>query len=592
MTAKIKLLGVHGLGDHRNSSWKEDWETAITESFPRQDEIELEFRFVSYDDIFENTEISAWQSAKAVGKLLTSGVGGLFSRRRRGLFDTVNHGLRWYAGYVVAWVESEAFQKATRQRVLDTIRREKPDVVLGHSLGSLVTFNALSHNDAKRGTVLPKLLRNLTYVSLGSQIGNPFVVGNLTPGRIQPLDVKQWYHLYNEEDDVFTSPIRLWDADNFRQVETYFDVDGWADHAAVEYLQHYATASGVWTPLAQDATGPKPRAKAAVKKPPAPPKAVREPRRRALLVGINDYPDPASRLDGCVNDVFLMSSVLQECGFDAEQVRVCLNDRATAQGIRDRLAWLLEDPLPNDELVFYYSGHGAQLPTYGDGDLIDRMDETLVPHDFDWSPETCVTDDQIFGLYSQLPYDTRLVMIFDCCHSGGIHRSGMLKARGINPPDDIRHRGLRWNGKHEMWESRDLSSINKEFSSDDETTQQFCGSNGSTYRIGRAMPLRNIKESEYNKLSRRSKRPVGPYLPMILEACQEQEYAYEYRHGVTSYGAFTYSLAGILRSRKTITFEQLVESAILRLTELGYDQQPQILGPGSLVKARVPWKLK
>jgi hypothetical protein len=36
-------------------------------------------------------------------------------------------------------------------------------------------------------------------------------------------------------------------------------------------------------------------------------------------------------------------------------------------------------------------------------------------------------------------------------------------------------------------------------------------------------------------------RRVGPYLPLIIEACQEKEFSYEYRDGATSYGAFTYA---------------------------------------------------
>src|SRR6185503_13610554 len=32
--------------------------------------------------------------------------------------------------------------------------------------------------------------------------------------------------------------------------------------------------------------------------------------RRALLIGINDYPNPDNRLEGCVNDVFRMSAAL------------------------------------------------------------------------------------------------------------------------------------------------------------------------------------------------------------------------------------------------------------------------------------------
>ncbi len=592
MPSRIKLLGVHGLGDHRSSPWKEEWESAVRDSFPVTEDVELDFTFMTYDDIFEDTKISAWQTASAVGKLVGSGFGSLFGARRRGLFDSLNHKLRWYAGYVVAWVESEKFQAQTRKRLYDRLRAEKPDVLLGHSLGSLVTYNALSHPDLRRSRVLRKVLGDLTYVSLGSQIGNPFVIQNLTAGRITPLEVKQWFHLYNEEDDIFTAPVRIWDADNFLQVETYFDIDGWADHSAVNYLSHPATVSQLWKPLslqAKAAEGPA-AARAAVDRPVVPKAPKRKPRRRALLFGINDYPDPAARLEGCVNDVFLMSSILQECGFEAEQVRVCLNDRATARAILERFEWLLSDPRPKDELVFYYSGHGARLPTYGDGDVVDRMDESLVPYDFDWSPETSVTDDQIFTLYSQLPYETRLVMIFDCCHSGGIHRAGSPKPRGVDPPDDIRHRGLRWNAKLSMWEPRDLQPLNKKFSSDEETNELFAGKNLSTLRLGRAMPLRTMSEKQYEKLDRKKSEPVGPYLPAIIQACQEDQYAYEYRHGVTSYGAFTYSLASLLRKRKAITFSKLVDEATTALSDLGYDQAPQILAPEAILKARVPWK--
>jgi hypothetical protein len=47
----------------------------------------------------------------------------------------------------------------------------------------------------------------------------------------------------------------------------------------------------------------------------------------------------------------------------------------------------------------------------------------------------------------------------------------------------------------------------------------------------------------------------------LLEACQEGEYAYEYRHGATSYGAFTNSLVNIFRqaarSGKGLSWEVL-----------------------------------
>ena len=74
-----------------------------------------------------------------------------------------------------------------------------------------------------KGTVA-EVLAGVRYVTLGSQIGNAFVVGNLTNGRIEPLPLKSWHHLYNKEDDVFTAPIKLWTMPSFRQVETPFDI--------------------------------------------------------------------------------------------------------------------------------------------------------------------------------------------------------------------------------------------------------------------------------------------------------------------------------------------------------------------------------
>lgn len=51
-----------------------------------------------------------------------------------------------------------------------------------------------------------------------------------------------------------------------------------------------------------------------------------------------------------------MSSVLQESGFEPEDIRIVLNDRATTQGIMDRLHWLLDGVRDGDERMLFYSG--------------------------------------------------------------------------------------------------------------------------------------------------------------------------------------------------------------------------------------------
>jgi hypothetical protein len=592
---KVKILGVHGLGDHRASTWKEDWQAALLAVFPGQqamagqEHIQLEFTFLTYDDIFEDVDLSVWETMQAVWKLARSGATTALGRRR-GVLGDVSDRIRWTAGYVVAWVEDEQFKKQTRQRVLDALAAEEPDFVLAHSLGSLVTYNAFSHPDASRSAVA-SALRRTRYVTLGSQLGNPFVLGNLTAGRLEPLPVKYWHHLYNEEDDVFTAPIKLWDANNFEQVEATFDINGFADHSAVEYLRHVNTIENVWRPAAEQRINARAfGATRARRESPAALKRLGRLQRRALLVGINDYPKEEDRLEGCVNDVFLMSSVLQECGFPPESIRVCLDERATAQGITERLKWLLDDPRPGDERVFYYSGHGATIPEYGENLEPDRKTETLVPWDFDWSAERAVVDDQIFTLYSQLPYRTRFVMILDCCHSGGMHRQGRAKVRGLNPPDDIRHRELKWDKPQRMWVARDFKRLNRQFSSRQDVNTAFFGTDGASTRIGRASLLRGQTEREYRQLKRRAgSARVGPYLPLIIEACQEKEFSYEYRDGATSYGAFTYALCRELRDRRRISFKRLVDVTSARLADLGYAQQPQILGPQAIVNRRVPW---
>ena len=153
-----------------------------------------------------------------------------------------------------------------------------------------------------------------------------------------------------------------------------------------------------------------------------------------------------------------MSSVLQETGIDAEDIRLLLDERATCQGIKDCIDWLLEDVRDGDTRVLYYSGHGAQLPRYGIGDRVDRKDETLVPYDFDWSDERALTDDWFLNLYSQLPYGAAFLVIFDCCHSGGLNRGTHAKILGLNPPDDVRHRALRWDSGHQMWVERTMKT--------------------------------------------------------------------------------------------------------------------------------------
>ena len=103
---------------------------------------------------------------------------------------------------------------------------------------------------------------------------------------------------------------------------------------------------------------------------------------------------------------------------------------------------------------------------------------------------------------------------------------------------------------------------------------------GRTGRLGIAMPLRTRSLREM-RAHRKQLDHHGPYMPLMLYACQADESAYEYEHGSSSYGAFTYALVKNWRkSRKgKPTVQQLVSGTSAELRELGYEQQAAASGP-------------
>jgi hypothetical protein len=585
-TPTVKILCVHGVGQHKPGGvWEQEWKQAIAKGFASSgNECNAEIEFCYYDDLFAQYDISFADTFEAVGKLLKNGITSLFKNTRG------NDGnLRWTAGMVVQWVENEKLRQQTRQRLFERINQTKPDVIMGHSLGSLVCYDTFTEPSTKGS------IANRMFVSLGSQIGNAFVAGNFRAGRIEPLEqARHWYHLYNKEDDVFTAPLRLYN-DRFTQIDTYFDEPGIADHSAPAYLAHKNTTNIVWQRLALEPSYPKlyhmPRAMAATEETAVVAKTrarLRAPNHRALIVGLNEYPDPSMQLEGCVNDSYLMSSVLQGAGFKPDNIRMVLDKRATRAGIEERLDWLLDGARAGDQRVFYYSGHGAQLPTYGDGDKVDRMDESLVPYDFDWSQDKAITDDQFYDLYSQLPYDTKFMAIFDCCHSGGLTRGSMARVRGVNPPDDIYHRSIRWREDLGLWLDRDVTAQKDVDETEVEKTPKV-------YRrtFGRAERLRTADREKFIRL-RETLQHKGPYMPVLFYASRETEFAYEYRHGSVAHGAFTFSLAKNLRNyvaryRSAPSYNKLQQLVVKDLSHLGNPQHCVLSGPKAWLDKDVPF---
>ncbi len=596
---KLKILCIHGVGQHEaDIAWVQAWaDHAIQGTKPWNPTLQTEADLLYFEKFFADAPINAATYAKAISAMtfsgLTHGIGDLF-RRNRGVTEVSNK-VRWLAGMVVQWADNPQLRDKVRKAIRQKITNYQPDVILAHSLGSLVTYDTFVHGG-------DDLVRDRYYVTFGSQIGNPFV-RNIFGGRIVPLPAKRWFHLFNPQDDVLTARLNLSDT-NFLQVITDFELEGVGDHDADGYLSHASAVQVVWSEISgaeksQLARNLKGKFTASVR-------GAGKPLNRALIIGINDYPDPKMRLEGCVNDAFRMSETLQECGFPAEGIRLLLNERATTDAIRERLAWLLDRPQPGDQRFLAFSGHGAQIESYGLGESVDRQDECLVPYDFDWSLDRAILDDFIHDLYVDLPEGLDFYAFFDCCHSGGLAREGGPRVRGLQPPDDVRHRSLEWDGKLQLWKARNLPPVNPDLAASTKSTsaisgdgsalsngQSYLGRSGNLHRLLRSSSLRTLPNAKYDSV-RKDLHHHGPYLPVIFQACQESELACEYHHGAVPYGAFTFVTTNILRQhaaqKKTITFASLIKRTNSALKALGYTQTPVLVGPSVKMRKPMPWK--
>jgi len=128
--------------------------------------------------------------------------------------------------------------------------------------------------------------------------------------------------------------------------------------------------------------------------------------RKALVVGINDYPGVPLR--GCINDANAIAGVLETHGDGSPNFAVRLLtspsdsiDRATLRGAIDSL--FLGD---SDIALLYFSGHG----------IIKSSGGYIVTRDFKRYDEG-IAMDEILSLANQSKAKDKMV-ILDCCHSG------------------------------------------------------------------------------------------------------------------------------------------------------------------------------
>ena len=263
----------------------------------------------------------------------------------------------------------------------------------------------------------------------------------------------------------------------------------------------------------------------------------RSPRKKALLVGINKYMDPGNDLQGCVNDVETMYSLLvNQFKFDPTNIRVLVDERAIKREILKRLEWLLTGYKIEDELVFFYSGHGSQVRDRNGDELNDQLDEILCPHDLNWDDP--LTDDYLGVLFKQLTEGVNLTMICDSCHSGTITKSiSAIKhnvSKNILPPFDIRARSL--------------------------------------YRI---LPK-----------NRMGKKDIGTQRHVLFSGCKDNQTSEDAYIEGKYQGAFTWALTKVIRENLDIEWQQ-ASIEVVNLLKADYTQEPQLSGDAYAIFRKV-----
>lgn len=152
-------------------------------------------------------------------------------------------------------------------------------------------------------------------------------------------------------------------------------------------------------------------------------------RRLALIVGI-EYTFTEWPLKGCASDVRQVYSLVRHFfGFlDEEIVILCdvptglesvvKHGPPTHQEILHALHLLVSNTQPGDSLWFSFSGHGRQLKDENGDEIVDGLDESLVPVDYQTSGD--IIDDDIYPIVTSICPGSRMTALIDACHSGAL----------------------------------------------------------------------------------------------------------------------------------------------------------------------------
>ena len=259
--------------------------------------------------------------------------------------------------------------------------------------------------------------------------------------------------------------------------------------------------------------------------------------KKALCIGINDYPGTQNDLSGCVNDASDWAAELAARGYSVTKL---IDAQATLSAMRATINALIKGAISGDSLTITYSGHGTWLPD-SSGDEPDGRDEALCPHDIGSAGP--LLDDEINTMFAARAAGVRILLISDSCHSGSV-------TRGRDDDLDAGHPRARFMPL-EAWMPAD---------------ELPAASARPRLRVG------GIKRSGGD---------------LLLAGCLDTQYSWDTSFKGRPNGAFTYYALKTLRDKNPSTYAGWLKAIRAYLPSSKLPQMPQLLGSASAQRFKV-----
>ncbi|MEP5758698.1 MAG: caspase family protein [Litoreibacter sp.] len=257
--------------------------------------------------------------------------------------------------------------------------------------------------------------------------------------------------------------------------------------------------------------------------------------KKALCIGINNYPGLHNDLNGCINDMNDWSALLsEEFGFNVSQLA---DAKATSDAILTSLANLIDGADEGDALTVTISCHGTYILDGADADEADNYDEAICAYDRN------ILDDEIRNILTSLSPKVNLTVISDSCHSESNTRTRMTPMR------------------------EGLAIAKPQYP-----------------MLRRYMPMENHKKSDTMRVPRRNRSfsGYGAMNHLLLSGCTATQYSYDAWINERYNGAMSANAIALIKEDPEVTYQELFVKLRLVLPSRYFPQDPQLEGPEAL----------